>query len=69
MNDYVCFNSFFNEKTIFGKQTKVKIEIKHLILCEVINNFGTGIRLTTSSGENFQFNNLGEEAPMVNYLV
>jgi len=28
LNDFVCFSSFFNEKTIFGKKTKVKIEIR-----------------------------------------
>ena len=47
MNDYVCFSSFFNEKTLFGKKTKIKIPVRITILCEVVDNFGTGLRLTT----------------------
>lgn len=43
LNDFVCFSSFFNEKTLFGKKTKLKIQIKNIILCEILNNFGTGI--------------------------
>ena len=72
MNDYVCFSSFFNQKTIFGKKTKLKISIRMLILCEVVDNFGTGLRLTTSEDEGqrtYQFNNLGDDAKMANFLI
>ena len=69
LNDFVCFSSFFNDKTLFGKKTKLKIEVKHIILCEILNNFGTGIYITASDGRSFQFNNLGDEAQMVNYLI
>ena len=51
MNDFVCFSSFFNEKTLFGKKTKIKIPIRISILCEVVDNFGTGLRITTSEDE------------------
>ena len=62
LNDFVCFSSFFNEKTIFGKKTKVKIEIKSIVLCEILNNFGTGVLITLNQGTTYQFNGLGDDA-------
>ncbi|CDW72253.1 UNKNOWN [Stylonychia lemnae] len=69
LNDFICFSSFFNEKTLFGKKTKVKIEIKKIVLCEILNNFGTGILITLNEGTQHQFNGLGDDAQKVQYIV
>eukprot|EP00347_Sterkiella_histriomuscorum_P013246 403365451 len=69
MNDNICYSSKINNKTIIGKKTKVKIAVKDIILCEILNNFGTGILITTQDGQNHQFNNLGNDAQMANYLI
>lgn len=53
MNDFICFSSFFNEKTLIGKKTKIKIEVKKIILCEILNNFGTGILITSADGTSY----------------
>ena len=52
LNDNVCFSSKLNNKTLIGKKTKVRIEVKDIILCEILNNFGTGVLITTQNGEN-----------------
>ena len=73
-NDYVCFSSSFNQKTIIGK-TKIVLPIKLLILCDFHpKSFGTGISLTVSTdqiknGPTFKFNNLGEEGKIADFLI
>ena len=62
MNDHVCFSSVFNGKTFLGKKTKVIIPIKLIILSEILNNYGTGVLITTAENHSYQFNNLGDDA-------
>jgi hypothetical protein len=68
-NDCVCFASKFNKNTFFGQKTKIRVEIKEIVICEVLNNFGTGILITTNDGVEYQFNNLGDDAKMTQYLI
>ncbi len=73
-NEYVCFSSKFNQKTLLGK-TKIVLPMKDVILCDFHpKSFGTGISLTVSTdkikdGPTFKFNNLGEEGKNANYLI
>lgn len=46
-NDCVCFSSLLNAKNLFFSKTRIKILMKHIVLCELLSKtFGTALSIT-----------------------
>ena len=55
-NKRVCFHSYFNNKTIFGKETRVQIHISNIQKVEKKTNamvFDNSVGITTKEGKEF----------------
>lgn len=73
-SNHICFSSQFSPKTLIFGTTKLKICMKDIILCEFKpKNFGQGLVITTNlnnkEGGVYQFNNLGDDGKLANFLI